>query len=146
MATPIEDLRFEIDPATNPGGHPVTGPYSLDDTTCAAELNVVNRNKKRDFVEGSEIWNNTDDAEYTALLVADPVVGKEDQNQWSLMCGILEIDTGSGAAKSLEARIFGGGTQTRANLAALQNPPASRAVEVDLGIPTSGDVGRARAF
>lgn len=42
MAIDLQILHDEIDPVVNPTGHPVTGAYSLDDATCADELNAFN--------------------------------------------------------------------------------------------------------
>ena len=118
-------------------GHPDTGAYDADDATAAAQLNVVNRTITRPTVSGSEILNATDDAEFTALQAAN-------KNRWLAMCGVDEIDTNGGVAKSIEADLFGAGTNTRANLVALKNPPVSRAVELGLGFIKTGHVQEAR--
>ncbi len=118
-------------------GHPVTGPYDADDELAAGEMNVVNRTRIRDTVSGSEIFNATDDAEYGALTAAD-------QTTWVGLCGIAQVDTANGVAKSIEASLFGGGTTTRSNLAALRVENISRAVELGLGIAKTGLVEEAR--
>jgi len=129
-------LRTELD-----GVHPGTSdPYDADATTAAVQINLENRTTSRDTITGSEIFNATNDVEFDALLT------DSDRARWVSLCGILEIDTGTGIAKSLEAELFGGGTTTRANLLALKNPPASRAVELGLGPVTAGDIERARAL
>lgn len=118
-------------------GHPVTGTYSSDDFVAAAELNVVNRTRNRDTVSGSEILNATDDAEFGALAVAS-------KQLWLDLCGVEEIDTSSGVAKSLEADLFGAGTATRTNLAAVRSEDVSRGEELGLGFVGQGDVEDAR--
>ena len=118
-------------------GHPVTGVYSSDDSVATAELNAVNRSRNRDTVSGSEILNATNDAEFGALSVTN-------QQLWLDLCGVESIDTSSGVAKSLEADLFGSGTTTRTNLAAVRNEDISRAVELGLGVINAGHVQRAR--
>lgn len=120
---------------------PLARGYSgMSDAAAAADLNTVYRTRTRDTVSGSEILNATDDAEFTAL--ADPT----DKNRWLSLCGIAEIDTGNGVAKSLEADLFGAGTTTRDNLAALKSESISRAVELGLGTVRAGDVEYARSI
>ena len=128
-------LKAELD-----AGHPDTGAYNVDAGLVgdkSGQINVVNRTRQRDFVTGSEILNATDDAEFSALTDAQ-------KDRWLSMCGIDQIDTSSGIAKSLEAALFGGGTTTRANLIALKIEAVSRAVELSLGFVTAGDVEFAR--
>jgi len=129
-----EALKTELD-----AGHPVTGAYDADDALAAGELNAVNRTQLRDFVSGSEILNNTNDAEFGALTV-------EQQARWMSMCGVDSIETGSGVAKSLESELFGGGTTTRANLVAIRVEDISRAEELSLGVIKVGDVEAARTL
>lgn len=120
-------------------GHPDTGAYNADDAIAAGELNAVNRTRTRDTVTGSEILNATDDAEYTGLTAVQ-------KTDWLGLCGVESIDTASGVAKSMEADLFGGGTTTRTNLAAVRSPPASRAEELGLGFIKVGYVEQARAL
>ena len=126
-------LRAELD-----AGHPDTGAYDANNGIAADQLNVVNRTKTRATVSGSEILNATDDAEYTALTLAE-------KDSWLSLCGIDSIDTSSGIAKSLEADIFGPATATRSNLVSIKSPPASRADELGLGRVGEGHVEQARA-
>lgn len=130
----LDDLKAEL-----LAGHPVTGAYSADDFLAADELNVVNRTRNRPTVLGSEILNATDDVEFGALTDSN-------KGLWLDLCGVLEVDTSSGVAKSLEADLFGGGTTTRTSLAAVRNEDISRAVELGLGTIKVGNVTEARAF
>ena len=120
-------------------GHPGTGPYNADDELAAGELNVVNRTRNRTTVEGSEILNATDDTEFGALSAAN-------KTDWLNLCGVESINTASGVAKSMEADLFGPGTTTRTNLAAMRNKDVSRAVELGLGFIWTGHVEAARAL
>ncbi len=128
-------LRAELD-----SGHPDTGAYNVDDALAAIELNVINRTRMKPGVTGSEILNATDDAEYTALTT------QEKKDSWLILCAIEFIDTNSGVAKALEADTFGGGTATRANLAALRIENISRATELGFTNVRTGTVQSARAL
>jgi len=119
---------------------PLTRGYAgMSDEAAAADLNTVYRTKTRDTVPGSEIFNATDDGEFGALTDVQ-------KSQWINLCGVDAIDTSSGVAKSLEAALFGGGTATRVNLAAVRSPAASRAVELGLGTVVASHVEQARAY
>ena len=106
---------------------PLNRGYSgMTDLQVANDLNTVNRTKTRATVSGAEIFNATNDVEYAVLTEAQKA-------SWDRLCAIDSIDTASGVAKAREAELFGSGSVTRSNLAALKNPAASRAEE--LGIP-----------
>ena len=113
------------------------GYSGMSDLEAATDLNTVYRTKTRDTVSGSEIFNVTDADEYTDLT-------NEQKISWDALCAIDSINTSSGVAKSKEAELFGPGTTTRSNLAALRSPPASRAEELGLGIVYEGNVQEAR--
>jgi len=117
---------------------PLTRGYSgMTDQEAADDLNVVYRTLPVDTVSGSDIFNNTDDVEYGALTA-------EEQNRWVNMCGVETVDVASGVAKSLEAELFGPGTDTRTNLAALKMRDVSRGVELGLGEVKAGNVEEVR--
>lgn len=113
------------------------GYSSMNDLAAAADLNTIYRTKLRDAVSGSEIFNVTDTAEYTALT-------NTQKASWDALCAIDSINTSSGVAKAKEAELFGAGTTTRSNLLALRKPPASRAEELGLGIVYEGHIQEAR--
>jgi predicted flap endonuclease-1-like 5' DNA nuclease len=119
---------------------PLTRGYAgMTDEEAATDLNTVYRTLPVDTVPGSDIFNNTDDAEYGALTA-------EQQNRWLNMCGVTDIDVSSGVAKSLEAELFGVGTTTRSNLAALKTRDVSRGEELGFGLVRVGDVEFARGL
>ena len=109
----------------------------MTDQEAADDLNTVYRTLPVDTVPGSDIFNNTDDVEYGALTA-------EEQNRWVNMCGVETVDVASGVAKSLEAELFGPGTDTRTNLAALKMRDVSRGVELGLGEVKAGNVEEVR--
>jgi len=118
---------------------PLTRGYSgMTNLEAADDLNTVYRTRTRDVVSGYEIFNATDDTEYAALTDAQ-------KSSWDALCGIEQIDTASGVAKAREAELFGPGTDTRTNLAAVRSPAASRAVELGIGTVYEGNVQEARA-
>ena len=109
----------------------------MSDLEIANDLNLVYRTLTRDVVNGSEIFNATNDTEYAALT--------DDQKAiWDRLCSIELIDTDNGVAKAREAELFGSGTTTRSNLIALKNPPVSRAQELGLSYVYEGHVQEAR--
>ena len=120
---------------------PLTRGYSgMTDQEAADDLNTVYRTLPVDTVPGSDIFNNTDDVEYGALTA-------EEQNRWVNMCAVDSIDVASGVAKSLEAELFGPGTDTRTNLAALKTRDVSRGEELELGkAPNASHVEYARTL
>jgi hypothetical protein len=125
-------LKTEI--ATDPLSRGYSG---MTDLEVANDLNTEYRTKARDTVQGWEIFNVTDDAEYTALTDLQ-------KSGWDALCAIEQIDTASGIAKSRESELFGGGTTTRSNLVALKSPAASRAAELGLSFIYEGNVQEAR--
>lgn len=125
-------LRTEI--TTDPLGR---GYSSMTDLEVANDLNIEYRTITRATVAGWEIFNVTDDAEYAALTDAQ-------KSSWDALCGIEQIDTANGVAKAREAELFGSGTTTRSNLAALRNPVASRARELGLPFVYEGHIQEAR--
>ena len=114
------------------------GYAGMTDEEAASDLtDVLYRTVARSYVAGWEILNATNDAEYAALTA-------EQKASWDRLCAVEQIDTTSGVAKAREAELFGPGTVTRSNLAALKNPPASRARELGLGDVRTGHVQEAR--
>lgn len=121
-------------------GHPVTGAYDADDFVAAQEVSALNVSRFREFVFGGDILKVTDDTEFSALTDT----GK---TQWLALCGVVDIDVGSGAAKSLEADLFGAGTTTRTSLATLRSETVSQAAAIGIGsIVGQGDVEDARGL
>lgn len=132
-------LRKELD-----AGHPVTGAYSADDEAAASNLNVVNISEPVAVVAGSELFNETDDGEYSALT-------QDEKMRWLSVCAIAVIDIAKGVAKSEARDIFGNQSVTWANLVALKSREVSRAYqigwgpEVGEGVVRDTDVAYARS-
>lgn len=119
--------------------HPVTGAYSADAVTAAAQLNAANIASERATLTGSEIFECVDAANYAALVAADKtllqtIVGLGD---------LIKVTTGS-RTRTLLLNMFGAGTATRTALAAAVAINVSRAQQLLGGPVSAGDVDRAR--
>ncbi len=118
-------------------GHPDTGVYDADDAIAANQLNVVNRTRNVESVTGQQIFEAVDGTDFIALTDA----------QKSLLYAIIGMGTilvnGTNTKAALLA-MFGPGTVTRENLAALQTENVSRAAELGLGTVAPGHVENAR--
>lgn len=116
----------------------LAGYTGLSDQAAADKLNTANIAVDVESVSGSDIFEATTQADYTALTA----------NQKPLFHAIMAMDSirvkGSNTRAALLA-MFGAGTQTRTNLAALQTRTTSRAEQLQLGTVTAGDVQSARA-
>ncbi len=130
----IPKIKIEVE-----GSHPDTGVYDADSNIAADQINLVNRTLTRDTVLGSEILNATDTDEFTALTAGD-------KGRWLALCGVDEVNTSSGVAKSLEAELFGPGSATRTNLMVLRDSQVSRAEEIGVGFVWPGEITQARAY
>jgi len=129
----LEMLKSEID------NDPLTRGYAgMTDQQIAESLNAVDRTVTAEFLSGSDVLNNTDHAEFTALTVGN-------QQKWLQLCAVDSIDTSSGIAKSLEASLFGPGTATRTALLAARQSTVSRATELGIGFVQVGIVQQVRA-
>ena len=99
----------------------------------ADSLNTINRTKSVQTVSGQDIFEAIVPTEFVALTA----------DQKNLLYAIIGMDTirvnGTNTRTALLS-MFGVGTTTRANLAALQTVPVSRAVELGLGIVTEKDI------
>jgi len=130
-------LRAELDDS---GGHPITGPYSLDDATAVDELNAVNLTRTKSSVSGADAFQVTDSGEFDVLTDVA-------RSEWLSLCAIDNVDPSNGTpAAATASRLFGGGSTTLANLIAFRTENISRAVELGFGVIVIGDVQNARAL
>lgn len=101
----------------------------LSDQAAADALNNANIAVDVETISGSDVFEATTQTDYAALTA----------NQKGLYHAIMGMDTilvrGSNTRAALLA-MFGAGTQTRTNLAALQTTMISRAAQ--LGLPHIG--------
>ena len=85
------------------------------------DLNTVYRDKNRTSMLGSEIWENTDAADFAALSDAK-------KSEWISFCGIESVDP-FGPAAAFVTYVFTSGN-TISNLATARVELASRANEL----------------
>ncbi|MCK5604183.1 hypothetical protein KAR91_20010 [Candidatus Pacearchaeota archaeon] len=118
-------------------GHPVTGPYDVDDTIATSQLNAINRTLNRSSMSASEIYNAIDVTEWTNLTDA------QRQEVWD----ILHLGTVNpfGLEAARFTTIFGGvDAETIKSLQTARKTDVSRAVELRLGHVRVGYVQQAR--
>ena len=127
-------LKAELD-----AGHPDTGAYNLDDATAAAELNAVNRTIPRASMNGDEIFSATDNAEFIGLT-------DHKRQLWVSFTSKDIINAYDATNIDFLDYIFGAGSTTKTTLAGLRTEPASRAVEIGLGLVRVGDIEIARTI
>ena len=118
-------------------GHPGTGTYNPNHEIAADQLNAPNCEEDVESVTGQDIFEAVAPGEYNALSA----------DYKALLHAIIGMGTilvnGTNTKAALTA-MFGAGTNTRANLAALQKRIVSRAVERRLGFVYPGHVQDAR--
>ena len=108
----------------------------LDDA-CADLLNRLDRQANRETLTAGQILSAVVRAEFDSL-------GAAAKNYVTLVLGVSgEIPMTTQLRTDLGA-IFGAGTATRANLAAIVKRTASRGEELGLGIVSASDVANAR--
>lgn len=114
------------------------GYAGMTDAQAAASLNTVNRQRERGVVPAHELIDATAPADWAALTSAE-------KQRYQTLTGAGEVNVRSANVRSAFLAMFGAGTQTRSNLAALQNEQVSRATELGLGTVYPGHVAMARA-
>lgn len=127
-------LKAELD-----AGHPDTGAYNVDNATAAAELNAVNRTRPRPSMNGDEVFAATDNGEFVGLT-------DHKQQLWISFTSKDIINAYDQTNIDFLDYIFGAGSTTKTTLAGLRTEPASRAVEIGLGLVRVGDIEIARTI
>ena len=128
----LAELKAELT-----AGHPDTGAYNADDGIAATEINAVNRTRNKTSLTGSEVLNNVNAAEWTALTDV------QKQEVWDIV-HLGELNP-FGVEATLLIAIFGGGSVTITALAAARKEDVSRATELGLGTVREDTVTSARA-
>lgn len=135
MANWYPDLTAEL-----LAGHPVTGPYNVDNQLAADELNALNRTVTVTHLTASELFEAIEDTDWDART-AD----QREKIKTILSLGDrINIAPGT-KARTMMAAALSGATTSLANLGALESPVASRAAELGFPTVTSADVAAARA-
>lgn len=114
------------------------GYAGMTDAQAAISLNTVSRSRERGVVPAHELIDATVPSEWAALSAAE-------KQRYQTLTGAGQVNVQSANVRSAFAAMFGAGTTTRANLAALQNEQVSRATELGLETVYEGHVFMARA-
>lgn len=114
------------------------GYAGMTDAEAAADLNTVYRTRNITSMSASQVLNKVDATEYAALA----------DLQKNTVWGLLGMGTLNpwGVEATIIQQVFGGGSATVAALAASRTETISRAAELGLGVVTTGDVQKARAY
>ena len=117
------------------------GYAAMSDAQAAASLMANYRTTERASIRASELYEAVVDSEFTALAA-----GAQTRVRDLFALDVVPAATGSRARAVLLA-IFGAGTQTRANLAALVKVDVRRCDEIGWSVGvTDQDVAAARAL
>jgi len=117
------------------------GYSAMADAEAAVDLNTVYRTCTQTHLSSAQIYEEIVPSEFQALADAQKIYARD----------ILGLGDGVNVQPSSQARavmiqIFGAGSTTISNLAAVLQESISRAAELGLGAVTPGDVERARAY
>jgi hypothetical protein len=127
-------LKSELD--DDPEGRGYSG---MTDAEAADDLNAEYREANVESVTGQQIFEAAFPAEYDALSAGQKAT-------FHAIVGMGDILVNGTNTKAALLAIFATGTTTRANLAALQKRPVSRATELELPSIDPGNIKSARAM
>lgn len=117
---------------------PLTIGYSgMTDSEVADSLNTVNREINVSSVQGSELFEAADPTEVDALTA-------DERQKFYAICSLDAIKVNSTNTRNALLAMFGVGSTTRTNLAALQKTTVSRATELGIGYVKVGHIIMAR--
>ncbi len=125
-------LWFEI--SLDPVG---IGYAGKTDVQIVVLLNTTLRNVDRAIIEAYEMIEATVPAEFATLTAVE-------KQRYQIITGAGTVNIRGPNIRAAIGAMFGAGTQTRANLVALQTESMSRAAELGLGQVYSGHIGKAR--
>lgn len=119
-------------------GHPDTGAYDADAAIAAGQINAVNRTRVKPSLSGNDLFTATDGLEFGELT-------NEKKQMWVSWCN-TDRDPADAANVAFVNFIFGNGSATLANLAAIRTEAVSHANELEpyLGLVYPGHVENAR--
>ncbi len=123
-------------------GDPLSRGYTaMTHAEAAADLNTAYRVRLLNHLSSAQIYEEIVSSEFQALTDAQKVYVRD-------ILGLGEgVDVQPGSqARAVMIQVFGSGSTTLANLAAMLQVSISRANELGLGSVTPGDVERALAY
>ena len=110
----------------------LAGYSGMTDQEVVISLNTLYTNQNKASMAGSELMDNQNSAEFTALTDSK-------KSQWLALCAIDSVDP-FGQVVEVVKDIWGNGSATVSNLAAARLVLVSRATELGLGVVTLGQV------
>ena len=132
----VSKIRAEID------DDPLVRGYAgMTDQQVADDLNTAYRSRLRSSMSGDEIFQATDETEFSNLAA-----NSRKQDMWVSFCGRSAIDPTATANVAFVEWIFGNPSTTRSNLIAARSETITRAEELKLGNVTAVSVEQARAL
>ncbi len=130
-------LRAELD--NDPSGLGYEGTTDEEAADLLGEIGLGGQTKERESVSALEVLEAADFSELKALTA-------EDQRLYQILISPNALNIKSPRTRAMFSGLFGSGTQTRANLIALQDEPASRREILGWPFIAYWDIGRARAL
>lgn len=130
----LEDLKAEID------ADPLTRGYSgMSDAQVAVDLNTAYRSRNRTSLTGDALFTATDSTDFTGLT-------DHKRELWVSWTSKDSVDPWNASNVSFVTWIFGGGSTSLSNLAALRTESISRAAELGFPEVNASNVQGARAL
>lgn len=116
------------------------GYAGMTDLQVSVSLNTVNRTRPWPFLTGDDAFQATDSSEFAALT------NDTRRGLWLSFCARDTIDPFATANVAFVTWLFGGGSQTVANLASVRQENLSRAEELGLPPVSEQHVANVRAM
>ncbi len=137
------EIKSELDNDPEGRGYTTPGAYAAlddlgkaaDDQAMADNMNDPNLTRNKTSLTGDEIFQATDQGDYTALT-------DEQKSQWLAFCARSTLDPFASANQNFVTDLIGAATV--AALAILRVTPISRATELGLTRIRAGHVAEAR--
>ena len=107
-------------------GHSVTGAYSVDDATAAAEISAPNISKVKGVMTGAEMFAATVPADFAGLTAAK-------KSEWLSFCGIENHNPENNGTAHLFVQYIFGTSDTLTALAIARRDLISRVAEMGFG-------------
>lgn len=122
------------------------GQYSatMTDAQVLGILTALTRSRNREFLTGDEMRQQTAATEWDALTTGSGN-SADQRGQWLAFTANDQIDPFAAANVHIVQELFGTGSLTIQNLAAIRVESISRLTELSIGTPTLPEIAVARA-
>ena len=111
---------------------------AMTDQEAADALNAKTIAVDVETISGSDVFEATTQTDYAALTATQ-------KNLYHAIMGMASVPVKGSNTRAALLAMFGAGTQTRTNLAALQTTLISRGAQLGLGVVQAHHVASARA-